>query len=184
MLLEPAIAFPPPLLLRAQAVRLVILDVDGVLTDGGLYFSERGESLKRFSVLDGQGLKMLQRAGIEAAVITGRDSGALRSRLSALKIQHAVFNTEDKLPAAQQLLAQLCMTWDETAVMGDDWPDLPMLSRAQLACSPANGHVENRALAHFTSHARGGEGAVRELCDLILTAQGHYARYFEAALQI
>ncbi len=183
MLHRPAIAFPAPLLLRAQTVRLVILDVDGVLTDGGLYFSEQGETLKRFSVLDGQGLKLLQRAGIEVAVITGRDSGALRYRLSALKIQHAVFGTEDKLPAAQQLLAQLGLTWGDTAVMGDDWPDLPMLIRTQLACTPANGHIENRSLAHFTCLARGGEGAVRELCDLILTAQGHYARYFEAALQ-
>ncbi len=183
MIREPAIQFPASLLLRAQAVRLVILDVDGVLTDGGLYFSEEGESLKRFSVLDGQGLKLLQRAGVELAVITGRDSAALRHRLAALKIQHAVFGTEDKLPVANRLLAQMGLSWAQTAMMGDDWPDLPLLARAQLACTPANGHVENRAIAHFTASERGGEGAVRELCDLILTAQGHYARYFEAALQ-
>lgn len=163
-------------------MRLVILDVDGVLTDGGLYFSEHGESLKRFSVLDGQGLKLLQRSGIELAVITGRDSAALRNRLAALKIQHAVYGTEDKLPAANKLLAQLGLAWAETAVMGDDWPDLPLLNRAQLAATPANGHAENRAIAHFVASYRGGEGAVRELSDLILTAQGHYARYFQAAL--
>ena len=180
---QPTIAFPAELLLRAQAVRLVILDVDGVLTDGGLYFSEQGESLKRFSVLDGQGLRLLQRAGIELAVITGRDSAALRNRLAALNIQRAIYGTEDKLPAANKLLAQIGLSWAQTAVMGDDWPDLPLLSRAQLACTPANGHAENRALAHFTSTQRGGEGAVRELSDLILSAQGHYARYFQAALQ-
>jgi 3-deoxy-D-manno-octulosonate 8-phosphate phosphatase (KDO 8-P phosphatase) len=179
----PAIAFPAPLLLRAQQVRLLILDVDGVLTDGCLYFSEQGESLKCFSVLDGQGIKLLQRAGIEVAVITGRDSGALRNRLAALHIHHAIFGTEDKLPAANQLLAQLGITWQETAMMGDDWPDLPLLHRAQLACTPSNGHIENHAAAHFSSSAKGGEGAVRQVCDLILTAQGHYARFFEEALQ-
>lgn len=179
----PAIQFPAPLLLRAQPVRFVILDVDGMLTDGGLYFSEQGESLKRFSVLDGQGIKLLQRAGITLAVITGRDSGALRNRLAALKITHAVFGTEDKLPAANKLLAELGFAWEHTAVMGDDWPDLPLLHRAQLACTPANGHHENRATAHFTSRCEGGYGAVRELCDLILCAQGQYASYYEAALQ-
>jgi 3-deoxy-D-manno-octulosonate 8-phosphate phosphatase (KDO 8-P phosphatase) len=179
----PAITFPAPLLLRAQPVRLLILDVDGVLTDGRLYFSEQGESLKCFSVLDGQGIRLLQRAGIEVAVITGRDSAALRTRLTALNIHRAVFGTEDKLPAATQLLAQLGMSWSETAMMGDDWPDLPLLHRAQLACTPANGHIENHAIAHFSSSAKGGEGAVRQVCDLILTAQGHYARFFEALLQ-
>ena len=179
---EPNVQFPAQLLLRAQNVRLVILDVDGVLTDGGLYFSELGESIKRFSVLDGQGIKLLQRAGIQVAVITGRDSAALRNRLAALKIQHAVFGTEDKLPAAQQLLAKLGYSWDQTAAMGDDWPDLPLLSRAHLACAPSNAHAENRGLAHFVSSHQGGSGAVRELCDLLLTAQGYYARYYEAAL--
>jgi 3-deoxy-D-manno-octulosonate 8-phosphate phosphatase (KDO 8-P phosphatase) len=181
MLYPPSIDFPAPLLLRAQNVRLVILDVDGVLTDGSLYFSEQGESIKRFSVLDGQGIKLLQSAGIEVAVITGRDSGALRKRLSDLKIQHAIFGTEDKLSAANRLLAQLGLSWQATAAMGDDWPDLALLKHAQLACAPANGHIENRAIAHFTSSLRGGEGAVRELCDLILVAQGHYARFLEAA---
>jgi 3-deoxy-D-manno-octulosonate 8-phosphate phosphatase (KDO 8-P phosphatase) len=181
MLAQPAIEFPAEILLRAQSVRLVILDVDGVMTDGGLYFSEQGETIKRFSVLDGQGIKLLQRAGIGIAVITGRDSPALRQRLQALHIHHAVYGTEEKLPAAQKLLAQLALNWQQVAVMGDDWPDLPMLKAAQLACAPANAHVENRKLAHFVSHARGGHGAVRELCDLILCAQGHYARFFEAA---
>ncbi|MBS7808667.1 3-deoxy-D-manno-octulosonate 8-phosphate phosphatase [Variovorax sp. PCZ-1] len=181
--MSPSLQFPAPLLLRAQPVRLVILDVDGVLTDGGLYFSEQGESLKRFSVLDGQGIKMLQHAGIALAVITGRDSAALRTRLSALKIKHAVFGTEDKLPAANKLLSELGLNWGQVAVMGDDWPDLPLLHRAQLASTPANGHHENRALAHFTSSNQGGSGAVRELCDLIACAQGHYAKFFEAAVQ-
>jgi 3-deoxy-D-manno-octulosonate 8-phosphate phosphatase (KDO 8-P phosphatase) len=182
----PALVFPSELLLRAQSVGLLILDADGVLTDGGLYFGDQGEgeSLKRFSVLDGQGIKLLQRAGIEVAVITGRDSAALRHRLQALKIRRAVFGTEDKLPAANQLLAQLDLSWNETAVMGDDWPDLPLLCRAQLACTPHNGHAENKARAHFTASMRGGEGAVREVCDLILMAQGHYARFLESVTAV
>ena len=181
---QPAIEFPAEILLRAQAVRLVILDVDGVLTDGGLYFSEQGESIKRFSVLDGQGIKLMQRAGIALAVITGRDSAALRERLTALRIQHAFYGTEDKLPAAEKLFNQMGLSWQQCAVMGDDWPDLPMLCRAQLACAPANAHIENRQLAHWVSALRGGEGAVREMCDLILSAQGRYAQFYQAALAV
>ena len=98
--LTPVLDFPPELLLRAQHVRVAFFDVDGVLTDGGLYFNGEGESLKRFSVLDGQGLKLLQQAGITPVVITGRDSAPLRLRMKALGITHAKFGTEDKLPAA------------------------------------------------------------------------------------
>jgi 3-deoxy-D-manno-octulosonate 8-phosphate phosphatase (KDO 8-P phosphatase) len=184
MVPQPSIRFPAEILLRAQAVRLVILDVDGVLTDGGLYFSEQGESLKRFSVLDGQGIKLLQRAGIALAVITGRDSAALRERLKALQIHHAVFGTHDKLSAAEKVINQMGLSWRQCAVMGDDWPDLPMLCRAQLACAPANAHIENRHVAHWVSALRGGEGAVREMGDLILTAQGRYAQFYTAALAL
>ncbi len=178
----PAAVFAPALLLRAQAVRVVFFDVDGVLTDGGLHFGEAGESLKRFNVLDGQGFKLLQRAGIHIAVITGRDSAALRTRLHALGVQHAVYGTEDKRPAAEAILQTLGLDWSQTAAMGDDWPDLPLLARCALACAPANAHTENLAIAHYTTAARGGHGAARELCDLILTAQGHYARFLAQAL--
>jgi 3-deoxy-D-manno-octulosonate 8-phosphate phosphatase (KDO 8-P phosphatase) len=178
---QPALSFSPEQLLRAQNIRLVIFDVDGVLTDGGLYFSEAGESLKQLSVLDGQGFKLLQRAGISIAIITGRDSAALRVRLQALQVKHAIFGTENKLPAADHLLAQMGLAWHQVAVMGDDWPDLPLLSRAQLACTPVNAHAENKALAHYITQAKGGQGAARELCDLILMGQGHYARFLEAA---
>jgi 3-deoxy-D-manno-octulosonate 8-phosphate phosphatase (KDO 8-P phosphatase) len=180
---QPVLRFAAELLLKAQEVRLVILDVDGVLTDGGLYFSETGEALKRFSVLDGQGIVLLQRAGIEIAVITGRDSPALRQRLGALKIKHAVYGTHDKLPAAQQLLTALGWSWQQVAMMGDDWPDLPLLKRAALGMVPAQAHAENQAIAHHVSSFRGGEGAVRELCDLILMAQGHYQRMYHEVME-
>jgi len=179
--LPPALHYAPELLLRAQAVRVVFLDVDGVMTDGGLYFSEVGETLKRFHTLDGHGIKLLQQAGITPVVITGRDSPALRLRLQALGVQHARFGTEDKHPAAQALLAELGLNWSQAAAMGDDWPDLPLLRRAALACAPANAHVEVRAIAHYITTAHGGQGAVRECCDLLLTASGQYvdllARY-------
>jgi 3-deoxy-D-manno-octulosonate 8-phosphate phosphatase (KDO 8-P phosphatase) len=175
--------FPPELLLRAQAVRVVFFDVDGVLTDGGLHFTEAGETIKRFNVLDGQGFKLLQRAGIHIAVITGRDSAPLRTRLKALGVEHAVYGTEDKRPAAESILQTLQLDWTQAAAMGDDWPDLPLLSRAALACVPAQAHAENKALAHHITQRTGGHGAARELCDIILTAQGHYARFLAEAVQ-
>ena len=174
--LTPALHFPPELLLQAQGIRVVFFDVDGVLTDGGLYFSESGEAIKRFHVLDGQGLKLLQQLGITPVVITGRDSPALRLRLQALGIHHARLSTEDKRPAAEEFLQALGLDWSQAAAMGDDWPDLPVLQRVAFACSPANGHAQVKALAHHITAERGGEGAARALCDLLLVATGHYAQ--------
>ena len=175
----PVLQFPPELLLRAQGVRVAFFDVDGVLTDGGLYFSETGETLKRFNTLDGHGLKLLQKAGITPAVITGRDSAPLRVRLKALGVEHAVFGTEDKRPAAEQMLATLGLGWAQAAAMGDDWPDLPVMRRSAFACAPANAQTEVRHAAHFVTQARGGDGAARELCDLLLVATGRYAQLLE-----
>ncbi|MFM6991283.1 MAG: KdsC family phosphatase [Rhodoferax sp.] len=164
----------PDLLARAQRIKVVFLDVDGVLTDGGLLYSETGETLKRFNTLDGHGLKMLQKAGITPVVITGRDSAPLRKRLQALGITDAHFGTEDKRPAAEATLTRLGLDWSRSAAMGDDWPDLPMMRDAALACAPANAHVEVLARAHFVTPHTGGHGAVRDLCDLLLHGSGHY----------
>ena len=177
--MTPSLTFPPELLLRAQGVKVAFFDVDGVLTDGGLYFSESGETLKRFNTLDGQGLKLLRRAGITPAVITGRDSKALRARLEALGITHAVYGTEDKRPAAEVILKTLGLGWPQSASMGDDWPDLPVMRRVALACAPSNAHAEVRAIAHHVTAVQGGEGAARELCDLLLVASGQYARLLQ-----
>ncbi len=171
----PALTFPPELLLRAQGIRVAFFDIDGVLTDGGLYISEAGETLKRFNTLDGHGLKLLQRAGITPVVITGRDSQALRVRLQALGITQAHFGTEDKRPAAEQSLRALGLDWHQAAAIGDDWPDLAVLQRCAFACAPPNAHAEALALAHHVTRARGGEGAAREFCDLLLVASGRYA---------
>ncbi len=177
--MTPALNFSPELLLKAQGVRVAFFDVDGVLTDGGLYISEAGETLKRFNTLDGHGLKLLQRAGITPVVITGRDSQALRVRLQALGIVHAHFGTEDKRPAAEQSLQALGLDWTQAAAIGDDWPDLAVMRRCAFACAPLNAHEEARAVAHHVTRVRGGEGAAREFCDLLLVASGRYAALLE-----
>ncbi len=182
----PALNFAPELLLRAQGaegggIRVAFFDVDGVLTDGGLLMGEAGESLKRFNILDGLGLKLLQRAGITPVVITGRDSAPLRARLAALGITHAYFGTEDKRPAAEATLAQLNLRWAQAAAIGDDWPDLPVLERCSFSAAPANAHAEVRARVHWVTPERGGEGAARSFCDLLLAAAGRYAALLDEA---
>ena len=119
----------------------------------GLYFSEQGESLKRFSTLDGHGLKLLSMAGITPAVITGRDSKPLRMRLEALGVTYVRYGTEDKKPAAQAILDELGIGWEHAAAMGDDWPDLPVMQCSAFACAPAGAHAQARALAHYVTTA-------------------------------
>ena len=185
--LRPARVFAPELLLQAQGagagvgsgagsgIAAAIFDVDGVLTDGRIYLSERGEEFKAFSTLDGHGLKLLAQGGITPVVITGRDSPAVRRRMADLGIEHAVFGATDKLAAAQTVLALLGLGWGRVAAMGDDWPDLPLMTRAAFACAPANARVEVKAVAHHVTSAGGGHGAARECCDLLLMAAGRYA---------
>lgn len=176
---QPALQFAPALLLKAQAVRVAFFDVDGVLTDGGLYFTESGETIKRFSTLDGHGLKLLKQAGITPAVITGRDSAPLRTRLKALGIEHVRYGTEDKAPAAQAIIQSLGLNWSQAAHMGDDWPDLAPMQLAAFACAPSNAHIEVKACADYVTERAGGHGAAREFCDLLLVATGHYAQLLE-----
>jgi 3-deoxy-D-manno-octulosonate 8-phosphate phosphatase (KDO 8-P phosphatase) len=173
--ITPCLTHPPELLLQAQGVRWAIFDVDGVLTDGRIYIGERGEEFKAFSTLDGHGLKLLAKAGIVPVVVTGRDSPAVRRRVADLGIAHAVYGASDKLAAATSLMAQLGLGWDTLAAMGDDWPDLPLLTRAAFACAPANAHLEVKAVAHHVTQAHGGFGAARECCDLLMMAAGRYA---------
>ena len=173
--LNPVLSFPPELLLAAQGVRAAIFDVDGVLTDGGLYIGERGEDFKAFNSLDGHGLKLLAQGGITPVVITGRDSPAVRRRVADLGIAHAFYGVHDKLAAAGTLMQTLQLDWDAMAAMGDDWPDLPLMTRAAFTCAPSNAHAEVKAIAHHITQASGGSGAARECCDLLLMATGRYA---------
>jgi 3-deoxy-D-manno-octulosonate 8-phosphate phosphatase (KDO 8-P phosphatase) len=175
----PALRFPPELLLQAQGrglgMKAAIFDVDGVLTDGTLFVGAEGEVLKPFSVLDGHGLKLLRAGGIEPIVITGRDSAAVRRRVADLGLDRAVYGAGDKRSAAETQLAELGIAWADVAVIGDDWPDLPLLRQAGFSAAPPNAHVEVRAVVHHVTQARGGHGAAREFCDLLLMAAGRYA---------
>jgi 3-deoxy-D-manno-octulosonate 8-phosphate phosphatase (KDO 8-P phosphatase) len=173
--MPPALRFPAELLLAAQGVRAAIFDVDGVLTDGRLYVGESGESFKAFSTLDGHGLKLLAQGGIVPVVVSGRDSPALRRRVADLGIAHSSYGAHDKLAAAEARLAALGLGWESVAAIGDDWPDLPLLERAAFACAPPEAHVEVRGVVHHVTAARGGYGAAREFCDLLLCAAGRYA---------
>jgi 3-deoxy-D-manno-octulosonate 8-phosphate phosphatase (KDO 8-P phosphatase) len=177
--MQPVVTFAPELLLAAQGIRVAFFDVDGVLTDGGLYLSDQGETIKRFNILDGLGLKLLQRAGITPAVITGRDSKPLRGRIEALGIAHVHYGTEDKLPAAEKTLKQLGLGWPQAAAIGDDWPDLAVLRRCAFAGAPANAHAEVKAAAAYVTQAAGGHGAAREFCDLLVVASGRYGQLLE-----
>ena len=184
--MKASLHFAPELLLLAQGTGLglkaAIFDVDGVLTDGSIYIGEQGESFKAFSSLDGPGLKLLIQGGITPIIITGRDSPAVRRRVADLGLQYAAYGARDKLAVAQPLLDQLGLQWAEVAVMGDDWPDLPLLTRAGFACAPAQAHAEVRAVAHYVTQAEGGRGAARECCDLLLQANGRYAQLLNGHL--
>ena len=182
----PALSFPPATLLRAQGsglgMKAAVFDVDGVLTDGRLYIGEHGETVKAFNTLDGHGLKLLRHAGIEPLIVTGRDSPAVRRRVADLGLAHAVYGAHDKLAAASALLQPLGLDWADVAVIGDDWPDLPLMVRAGFACAPANAHAEVRAVAQHITTAAGGYGAAREFCDLLLIASGRYAALLQDLL--
>ncbi|MEO7853795.1 MAG: 3-deoxy-D-manno-octulosonate 8-phosphate phosphatase [Rubrivivax sp.] len=180
---RPTLAFAPELLLRAQPIRLAFFDVDGVLTDGGLIYGAEGEALKRFNVMDGFGIKLLRASGIEPVIITGLAGAPLRRRAAVLGVTRAYYACRNKLAAAEATLTDLGLAWSQAGVIGDDWPDLALVARAAFVAAPANAHAEIKALAHYVTERSGGQGAVREWCDLLLCANGHYARAFEQALQ-
>ena len=160
---------------RARAVRLAIFDVDGVLTDGTLWIGAQGEAFKAFNILDGHGVKMLQAAGVDTAILSGRDSEAVLRRAAELSIRHVVQGASDKLAAFEELLAQSGYRAQACSFMGDDLPDLPVLQRCGFAVAVANAVDAVKAAAHYVTQASGGRGAVREFSDLVLRAQGQLA---------
>jgi len=160
-----------PLTERARAVRLAIFDVDGVMTDGTLWFGPQGEAFKAFNILDGHGLKMLRSSGVATAIISGRASEAVARRAAELDIAHVVQGSQDKAAAFEKLLASLGVQAEACAYVGDDLPDLPVMRRCGLAVAVANAHESVKSEAHYVTRAGGGRGAVREVCDLVLRAQ-------------
>jgi 3-deoxy-D-manno-octulosonate 8-phosphate phosphatase (KDO 8-P phosphatase) len=159
---------------RAAKVRLMIFDVDGILTDGSLHYGPQGELFKTFNVLDGHGIKLLQQAGVAAAIISARQSDIVTRRASDLGVKHVFQGAHDKRVAFRQLLEQTATPADACGFVGDDVIDLPILLQVGFAASVPNGHPEVRCRVHYVTQAAGGRGAARELCDFILRAQGHY----------
>lgn len=157
---------------RARAIRLMGFDVDGVLTDGSLYFTAQGEEMKVFSSLDGHGIKMLREAGVEVALITGRSSTALAARAHNLGLTHVFQGVEDKRAVMGNLLAQLGFGAQQAGYMGDDVVDLPVLKFCGFSATVADGHAFVQQHVDYVAAQGGGRGAVREVCDFLLAAQG------------
>lgn len=165
----------PPMSLRDRAagIRLLALDADGVLTDGRIFVADASGSewTMGFSVRDGHGIRLLTRAGLEVAVISGRDSCGLRLRLGELGIGRSALRCRDKRAALKEMLAELCLEPRQAAFVGDDLPDLPAMKHAGLAVAVADAHPDVRTAADWTTALPGGHGAVREVCDFLLAAQ-------------
>lgn len=157
---------------RARRVKLIIFDVDGVLTDGSLFYGDDGQEYKAFNSLDGHGIKMLCASGVEAAIITGRTSHVVLHRAKNLNIGRIYQGADDKLESYRALLADTGLTPEQTAYMGDDVIDLPVLKRCGLAVSVPSAPERVRAQVHYVTQARGGQGAAREVSELIMHAQG------------
>jgi 3-deoxy-D-manno-octulosonate 8-phosphate phosphatase (KDO 8-P phosphatase) len=163
-------------LARAARLRLMIFDVDGILTDGSLHYGAQGELIKTFNVLDGHGIKLLQQSGVATAIISARKSELVARRAADLGIAHLFQGVHDKKAAFEELLAHTGIAAQDAGFVGDDVIDLPILLRVGFAASVPNGHPEVKTRVHYVTQASGGKGAARELCDFILRAQGNYEK--------
>jgi len=172
----------PDALERARRIRLMIFDVDGVLTDGRLWYGAAGEELKGFHCLDGHGLKMLAASGVPCALLSGRRSGAVAARAAELGIEHVLQGIEDKHGEYEILLRRLRLTPAETGFMGDELVDLPVLTRCGLACAPHEAPGAVRLRAHYVASAPAGHGAAREVCEFVMRAQGRLQRALQGYL--
>jgi len=166
--------FPDLLVAKARQIKLLVCDVDGVFSDGRVYMGNQGEELKTFHTRDGYGVKALMATGIEVAVITGRNSAIVAQRMQALGISQLIQGCDDKLPAFQQIVAELALAPEQCAYIGDDLIDWPVMAECGLSVCVADGHPWLRQQADYTTRTRGGEGAVRELCDLLMLSQGSF----------
>jgi len=167
---------------KARTIRLMGFDVDGVLTDGRLYFGPEGETFKVFHSRDGHGLKLLMQAGIAVAVISGRHSAALAARCAELGICEVHMGIDDKLGCLTELLSRRGLRLEQAGYMGDDIVDLEILAHCGFSAAPADAHLEVVRRVDLVTQRPGGLGAVREVCDFLLSAQGHWALYLAQAL--
>lgn len=159
---------------RAKQIKLLLLDVDGVLTDGSIIYTHSGTEMKVFSTRDGFGIRLLQEAGIDVGLITARTSEAVHRRAQDLKLKHVYQGMRNKIEAFTSILAEQQLQADQVAYMGDDWLDLPLLARVGLAVTVADAAPEVKDVAHYITRNSGGHGAVRELCDLLIDALGKH----------
>ncbi|WP_163835212.1 KdsC family phosphatase [Spartinivicinus ruber] len=173
----------PQLQVKAQPVKLLGLDVDGVMTDGRLYFSADGQESKTFNILDGHGIKMLQSTGVKVAIITGRETPVVANRAKNLGIEILLQGREDKRVALNEIRQQLQLEWHEIAYLGDDLPDLPAIQQVGLGLSVPNGYWLVKQLADGVTETPGGQGAVREVCDFIMNAQSTLQQALDPYLQ-
>ncbi len=171
------------LLAKAAKIKLLLLDVDGVLTDNKLFYGDNGVEYKSFHTRDGHGMVMLQKSGIEIGIITGRQSELVKRRMQDLKVAHLYQGVPDKLPTFLALMEKLGIDLEEVAYMGDDILDLPILTRVGLSSTVANADPEVLKRVDFISQNRGGEGAVRELCELILKSQNLWQQHMDFYLR-
>lgn len=170
------------ILAKARAIRLVIFDVDGVLTDGSLFLGDDGQEYKAFHSRDGHGMKQLQETGVQLGVITGRTSKVVARRMESLGVRHVFQGQAEKLPAYHQLKRQLGLEDREIAYLGDDVVDLPILIRVGLAVAVQDAHPWVKRYSHWQTPSPGGRGAARDLCELIMEAQGKLAPLLEGYL--
>ncbi len=168
---------------KARDIRLVIFDVDGVLTDGSLYLGDDGQEYKAFNSRDGHGMVMLRNSGVEIGIITGRTSEVVRIRMESLGISHLYQGQRDKRPAYRELKQKLQLSDNQIAYVGDDVVDLPVMTQVGLAIAVQNAHSFTRQHAHWTTPSPGGRGAAREVCELIMEAQGKLASALDAYLR-
>ncbi|WP_347332794.1 KdsC family phosphatase [Marinimicrobium locisalis] len=161
---------------RARRIQWLFLDVDGVLTDGRLYFSENGDELKTFSTLDGLGIKLLRRSGVKVGILSGRKTRLVARRAKSLGLDLVIQGREDKWEALSEWRRQSPVPLEAIAFMGDDWPDLTIMTRVGLSLTVANAHPAVVERSHWQSTLGGGNGAVREACDQLLRARGDYER--------
>jgi len=181
--LKPAFAIPQPVLEKARRIKLLILDVDGVMTSGALFFDNNGQEYKAFNSLDGHGLKMLQSSGVTVAVITGRKSTLVEHRMRDLGVTHLHQGHADKLPVFKTIQQEMGLSKEQIAYGGDDVVDLPVMLNCGFAISVANGHHLTRQFSDWVTPTRGGEGAVRDICELLMYAQGNYSRMMSVYVQ-
>lgn len=169
---------------QARHIRALVLDVDGILSDGFVSMTNTGDEIKSFDIRDGLGMKLVQQAGLKVIIITGRQSNIVEKRMSDLGVDLVFQGREDKGVALKQACAQLELDPEDCLYMGDDWPDLSAFAIAGMKVTVPNGHVEVRKRADLVTQAMGGRGAVREVCDMLLMANGHYQALLEKYLSV